>query len=149
MENATDASEVKLNLLREAIGGGEEVWVVVRGRSMGPHWEGARVRLGRLLWLLPGDLVVFVDEGGNLVLHRWLGAVWLPGRGVRHLTQGDAAPREDGWFRSAMLVGRVVEVKGELGAFVVRGGWPVNWRARVGAVGRGLAAIVGRVRRRV
>jgi hypothetical protein len=132
------AFSVSLDLLRQGVKSEEGVWVVVRGGSMGPSWEGVRVRLRSARWVWPGDLVVFLDGAGNLVLHRWLGAVWWPGRGILHWTQGDFAPQADGWFGSDRLIARVVEVE-EARKLVAS--WPVRFSDRVRAVWRGFTAL--------
>lgn len=75
--------------------GDEPAVVPVRGHSMEPLLcDGDVVRLERVTALRAGDLVVFPETNGRLVLHRLLGSYRRGGRRWL-LTQGDAAPLPD------------------------------------------------------
>ena len=78
--------------------------VAIRGASMEPRLpDGTRLHLRRPGLLLPGD-VVAIRSGERLLVHRILGAAPRKG-GWRLLTQGDAAPRPDGWLDPAGIIG--------------------------------------------
>lgn len=127
----------RVEVLRSLLQAGESISFVVRGGSMGERMEGVRVELRRgagRLW--PGDLVAYVDSGGNVVVHRWLIAAWIPGRGTCHLLQGDAALEADGWVPAGRLLAKVVAMDP-----VAAGVWPVSPGRRWRSLARGLRAL--------
>ena len=95
------------SVLRALLDGGP-LSLAVRGRSMGPCLEdGGRVTLARLRLPLPGDVLVFQDDRGRLVAHRFLGP-YLRRRRLRLLLKGDAAPGPDPGVAPGAVVGRIV-----------------------------------------
>lgn len=86
----------------------EPVGLVVRGRSMLPLIEdGARVEISASGRYLPGDVIAFRRDDGQLSVHRVLG--YRPGRGGwRIVTRGDAAGALDPPVDRQRVVGKVV-----------------------------------------
>ena len=90
----------------------------VAGRSMEPAFTpGDRVRIRRANWYLPGDVVAFLDDHDQPILHRLLGF------GIRRhppmalvVTKGDATDQRDPPVPLESILGRVD---------------PVCWRSRV------------------
>lgn len=84
------------------------VEVTVRGGCMAPLLsDGERVAVApaRVYW--PGDVVVFQDAGGRLLVHRLLG--WRPWAGsLACVTRGDGCPCHDAPVPRARLLGRVI-----------------------------------------
>ncbi len=117
--------------------------VVVTTGSMAPAIAaGARVEVAGQRRYRRGDVVVFANSAGDLVVHRLLGRRRV--RGSVHLvTRGDAAPRADGLVPPERVVGRVVG--GECAPRVA----DVPAGDRLRAAGRFLGYLAGRVRARV
>lgn len=100
-------------LLEDLLGRGIHARVRVTGASMG-----RAVRSGDVVILAPlagpaarGDLVMYRNAGGDLVLHRVL-RLWRDARGnARYQTRGDANLRLDAVVAGDRILGRVAAVE--------------------------------------
>lgn len=111
-----------LPLLREVVGRGGHLAVVVRGQSMTPTiHDGDRVVLGPLPVQGPalGDLVTWMYQG-RAVLHR---LVEVSSDLVR--TRGDALVEPDAWIPRSEIIAVVVSVERRSGRIrrLLRAGW--------------------------
>lgn len=135
---------VYAQLLREWIAAGESAWVPLTGDSMGPFLpSGSKVLICRAApgRIVPGDLVVFEDEG-RMICHRVLRR--RP-QGLSHafLTKGDGWRTTDPWVRTHQVIGKVIAMS--RGGRVVRLETPLRRLQAVAAVARSLVGIGSRV----
>jgi signal peptidase I len=107
MESA--GNNLFLDIASTIISGGNNVSFVARGRSMSPF-----IRDGDTVIVSPaerypriGDVVLFTNAKGNLLLHRVTGKT---PEGVR--TKGDAWLTDDGYIPYKNIIGRAVRVSG-------------------------------------
>lgn len=83
----------------------EPLAITVRGTCMEPRiLDGQEVLLAPTRVPLPGD-VVAVSTPEGVLLHRALGVVLVPGRGLRLVTQADRATSADALVPLACVVG--------------------------------------------
>ncbi len=85
----------------------------VNGGCMEPllrHRE--RVRVARVAWPLPGDVVAILRSDGTALMHRFLGYVWWKGR-WKLMTMADSAARPDALASRTQLLGRIVAREGD------------------------------------
>lgn len=96
-------------LLEELLSCGARLRVRVTGRSMAPSLQGGEfvfIRREPVKKLSRGDLVLYRDSRGFLVLHR------LVGKGKKELrTRGDALGRADGPVAPSRVLGRVCAIQ--------------------------------------
>ena len=84
------------------------VKLTVSGVSMAPVLEdGAPAALAPFRLPLPGDILVYQDERGRLVAHRFLGP-YVRRRRMWLLLKGDAAPGPDQRVAPEAVVGRLL-----------------------------------------
>ena len=89
---------------------------------MAPVLEnGQRVTVRSLSLYVPGDIIVFSDDFGQLLAHRLLG-IYLKKGTVHYLTQADNAPRADKGITRRQIVGKITR--------------PVSLSKRLYAMGR-------------
>ena len=97
---------VEASLLRQRVARAP-LWVTVQGPSMGKAIGGGdRVLVSRALKPRRGEIWAFVDDGGNLVVHRFRSEY-----NRRHWFVGDANVVDDRPVTAVRIVGRVVEVE--------------------------------------
>ena len=104
-----DRDELR-GLARQVLGAGGQFSFRASGRSMHPAIrDGERVRVAPVdeNGPLVGEVVLYEDEGGRMLLHR---VVELGGDRQRVRLRGDARPSVDEWVERGRVVGRVVGV---------------------------------------
>lgn len=99
------------------------IWIDVDGTSMSPTIRPpARVLVVAAERPRPGEIWAFVDDGGAIVVHRFL----RRRRSGSLLLRGDGMGADDGFVLATHLVGRVEHVEDARGARRARARyWPV------------------------
>ena len=80
----------------------------IDGQCMAPALEDGKrvpVRASSQYW--PGDILVFVDDFGQVLAHRLLG-VYLNKEGVYYLTQADNAQGADKGIARQQIIGKIM-----------------------------------------
>lgn len=141
MIGLTERSLALVQILR-GLAADEALEMPVTGDCMAPRVRsGARVRVsGPRRIYVPGDVVVVLNGGRGLLLHRVIGG-YRRGGVWRWLTQADAAARPDNAVAGACIVGKVAG--GNCDPTLVR----VPLRHRLWAVGRYLRFLAQRLAR--
>lgn len=84
----------------------------VNGSCMEPLLlDRERVRVTRVTWPVPGDVVAILRSDGTALMHRFLGYVWWKGR-WKLMTMADSGARPDALADRGQLLGKVVAREG-------------------------------------
>lgn len=112
-----DGRESAVELLEELLEVGSELRIRVTGQSMAPSLEGGEfvhIRREPVKRLSRGDLLLFRDDRGFLVLHRLVGKAKKGGKALLK-TRGDALGRADEPVEPSQVLGRVCAISDEEG----------------------------------
>jgi len=102
------------DIFEDILNRGVDPRVRVSGRSMAPFLKGGEIVTIKKIpasALRRGDLVLFKDEVGNLLLHRLIYRKQLPGNQFVLHTKGDASKSFDPPVRCAGVLGRVSAIE--------------------------------------
>jgi len=108
MTLSSDPRQAAIDLIQPGAGGGQTLWMEVRGNSMFPTLrpdDRVEVEGVRASALRCGDIVVLDSGEVGWVIHRFFG--WRRGTPAHPLTRGDARTCFDPVWPSMRLIGRV------------------------------------------